>query len=45
LNGLSHEMVERLERVRPLTLAEARRIPGLTAAALSTLFISVQSAG
>lgn len=43
LNGLSHEMVERLERVRPLTFAEARRIPGLTAAALSTLFISVHS--
>jgi tRNA uridine 5-carboxymethylaminomethyl modification enzyme len=43
LNGLSHEMVERLERVRPLTFAEARRIPGLTPAALSTLFISVNS--
>jgi tRNA uridine 5-carboxymethylaminomethyl modification enzyme len=40
VNGLSHEMVERLERSRPMTLGEARRIPGLTAAALSTLHIA-----
>ena len=39
LSGLSHEMVERFERARPLTFAEARRIPGLTAAALSTLLV------
>ena len=41
LNGLSHEMIERLERVRPRTFGEARTIPGLTAAALSTLFIGL----
>lgn len=41
LNGLSHEMVERLERVRPRTFGEARNIPGLTAAALSTLFVNL----
>jgi tRNA uridine 5-carboxymethylaminomethyl modification enzyme len=40
LNGLSHEMVERLERTRPQTFGEARAIPGLTAAALSTLYIA-----
>lgn len=40
LNGLSHEMVERLERTRPQTFGEARSIPGLTAAALSTLYIA-----
>ena len=40
LNGLSHEMVERLERTRPRTFGEARAIPGLTAAALSTLYIA-----
>jgi tRNA uridine 5-carboxymethylaminomethyl modification enzyme len=40
INGLSHEMVERLERIRPLTLGEARNIPGLTAAALSTLYVA-----
>lgn len=40
LNGLSHEMVERLERTRPQTFGEARVIPGLTAAALSTLYVA-----
>jgi tRNA uridine 5-carboxymethylaminomethyl modification enzyme len=40
VNGLSHEMVERLERFRPQTLGEARKIPGLTAAALSTLYVA-----
>jgi tRNA uridine 5-carboxymethylaminomethyl modification enzyme len=39
LSGLSHEMVERLERGRPSSFGEARRIPGLTAAALSTLLV------
>lgn len=41
LNGLSHEMVERLQRVRPQTFADARSIPGLTPAALSTLLFGV----
>lgn len=40
LNGLSHEMVERLERTRPQTFGEARAIPGLTPAALSTLYVA-----
>jgi tRNA uridine 5-carboxymethylaminomethyl modification enzyme len=40
IKGLSHEMVERLERIRPRTIAEARNIPGLTAAALATLFVT-----
>jgi tRNA uridine 5-carboxymethylaminomethyl modification enzyme len=40
LPGLSHEMVERLERTRPRTFGEARNIPGLTPAALSTLFVA-----
>jgi tRNA uridine 5-carboxymethylaminomethyl modification enzyme len=37
--GLSHEMVERLEHARPVTFGQARRIPGLTPAALSTLLV------
>ncbi len=41
LSGLSHEMIERLERARPRTFGEARNIPGLTAAALSTLFVNL----
>jgi len=39
LSGLSHEMVERFERARPLTFGDARRIPGLTSTALSTLLV------
>jgi len=40
INGLSHEMIERLERSRPLTIGDARRVSGLTAAALSTLYVA-----
>nr|MDQ3819374.1 FAD-dependent oxidoreductase [Acidobacteriota bacterium] len=39
ISGLSHEMVERLNRSRPQTFGQIRRIPGLTPAAISTLFI------
>jgi tRNA uridine 5-carboxymethylaminomethyl modification enzyme len=42
LPGLSHEMVERLNRVRPQTLGQAMRIPGITAAAISLLTIQVE---
>jgi len=44
LSGLSHEMIERLERVRPQTFGQARTIPGMTPAALSTLLVSVTAA-
>jgi tRNA uridine 5-carboxymethylaminomethyl modification enzyme len=37
--GLSREMVERLERARPATLAAAGRIPGITPAALAALLV------
>jgi tRNA uridine 5-carboxymethylaminomethyl modification enzyme len=39
ITGLSHEMIERLERARPLTFGHARRVPGLTPAALSNLLV------
>lgn len=41
ISGLSHEMIERLERSRPQTFGHARKIPGLTIAALSTLLIQL----
>ncbi len=44
LNGLSHEMAERLERAKPVTFGAARRIPGLTPAALATLLVNVSTA-
>jgi tRNA uridine 5-carboxymethylaminomethyl modification enzyme len=42
VSGLSHEMVERLERARPQTFGQARRIPGMTPAALSTLLVRLK---
>lgn len=41
LEGLSHEMAERLERARPLTFGQARKIPGLTPAALSLILVEL----
>jgi tRNA uridine 5-carboxymethylaminomethyl modification enzyme len=39
MSGLSAEMVEKLSRVRPSTLAQASRIPGVTPAALSIVLL------
>ncbi|MDQ2856734.1 MAG: tRNA uridine-5-carboxymethylaminomethyl(34) synthesis enzyme MnmG [Acidobacteriota bacterium] len=41
LDGLSREMAERLERTRPLTFGDARKIPGLTPAALSLILVEL----
>jgi len=45
ISGLSNEVVERLEKSRPRTFGDARKIPGLTPASLSTLlvYLSAQS--
>ncbi len=42
VSGLSHEMIERLERSLPQTFGQARRIPGLTPAAISTLLVRLK---
>lgn len=44
ISGLSHEMVERLERARPANFGQVRKIPGLTPAALSLLLFQLRSA-
>ena len=44
VGSLSHEMIERLERARPGTFGQARRLPGLTPAALSTLLVHLTTA-
>ncbi len=45
--GLSREVAEKLERVRPQTLAQASRIPGVTPAAIAILdvYVSLRAAG
>ncbi len=40
--GLSREMVEKLSRVRPRTLGQASRIPGVTPAAVSIINVYVE---
>jgi len=42
LSGLSSELVEKLERVRPETLGRASRIDGMTPAALSLLAVHLE---
>ena len=41
INGLSKEIIEKLEEVRPGNLGQASRIPGVTPAAISVLIITV----
>ncbi len=43
VGGLSNEMIERLERARPLTFGQARRLNGLTPVALSTLLVTLSA--
>jgi tRNA uridine 5-carboxymethylaminomethyl modification enzyme len=43
VSGLSHEMVERLERVRPQNFGQVCRIPGMTPGALSTLLFFLKT--
>ena len=42
--GLSTEMVERLRSARPETLDQASRVPGVTPAALSAVYVAVSRA-
>ena len=45
ISGLSREMREKLERVRPATIGQASRIPGVTPAALGLVHISIRLQG
>ena len=42
VSGLSREMKEKLERVRPRTIAQASRIPGVTPAAVSLINVYIE---
>jgi tRNA uridine 5-carboxymethylaminomethyl modification enzyme len=45
ISGLSREMRETLERVRPGTIGQASRLPGVTPAALSLVHVSIKVQG
>jgi tRNA uridine 5-carboxymethylaminomethyl modification enzyme len=45
ISGLSREMLETLERVRPITIGQASRIPGVTPAAISLVNVSIRLQG
>ena len=45
ISGLSREMREKLERVRPSTIGQASRIPGVTPAALGLIHVSIRLQG
>ena len=42
VSGLSREVVEKLTKVRPLTLGQASRIPGITPAAVSLVNVYIE---
>ncbi len=44
VRGLSAEVLQKLERVRPLTIGQAQRIPGMTPAAISLLLVHLERA-
>jgi tRNA uridine 5-carboxymethylaminomethyl modification enzyme len=42
ISGLSREVVEKLSRIRPVTIGQASRIPGVTPAALTIIHIHLE---
>jgi tRNA uridine 5-carboxymethylaminomethyl modification enzyme len=45
ISGLSREMLEIFERVQPVTIGQASRLPGVTPAALSLVHVSIKLQG
>ncbi len=45
VRGLSNEVRQKLERIRPATLGQAGRIPGVTPAAISLLLVHLKKSG
>ena len=45
VSGLSTEVVEKLSRVRPLSLGQATRIPGVTPASMTALLVHLRKTG
>ncbi|MDJ0784438.1 MAG: tRNA uridine-5-carboxymethylaminomethyl(34) synthesis enzyme MnmG [Desulfosarcinaceae bacterium] len=45
IHGLSNELRGKLEEIRPTTLGQASRIPGMTPAAISVLMVALKATG
>jgi tRNA uridine 5-carboxymethylaminomethyl modification enzyme len=45
LSGLSREVQEKLDRIRPINLGQASRISGVTPAAMTNLMIHLKKRG
>jgi len=45
ISGISNEIVERFTKVKPFTLGQASRIPGVTPAAITALMIHFKKTG
>ena len=45
ISGLSREMRETFERIRPMTIGQASRLPGVTPAALTLVHVSIKLQG
>ncbi|MCX5812304.1 MAG: tRNA uridine-5-carboxymethylaminomethyl(34) synthesis enzyme MnmG [Proteobacteria bacterium] len=45
VSGLSREVVERLSKIRPFTIGQAARIPGITPAAITAVMIHLKKTG
>jgi tRNA uridine 5-carboxymethylaminomethyl modification enzyme len=45
ISGLSREMRETFDRIRPMTIGQASRIPGVTPAALTLVHVSIKLQG
>ena len=45
VSGLSREVVEKLSRVRPFSLGQASRIPGVTPASVTALMVHLKKTG
>jgi tRNA uridine 5-carboxymethylaminomethyl modification enzyme len=45
VSGLSREVVEKLSKVRPLSLGQATRIPGVTPASVTALLVHLKKTG
>ena len=45
IQGLSNEVIEKLVKIRPLSLGQASRISGVTPAAMSVLAVHMKKLG